>query len=80
MRIYSNESRNYKIVRGTILEKGFMPSREDAVGYQTHCPNTPWYGEHYIGITKIRTYFGNTWGPGKVKDGILYFGYGGTEW
>jgi hypothetical protein len=53
-----------------------MPSEENAVGFQTHCPNTPWYGKHYIGIAKVSL---TVWGPGKVKDGTLYYGYGGRE-
>lgn len=56
-----------------------MPAREDAVGFQTSCPNTPWYGEHYIGFTYAKS-CGNNWHSGKVKDGVLYFGVGGTEW
>ena len=74
-----HETRDYKVVRGTILPKGTMPAREDAVGFQTSCPGTPWYGEHYIGFTYAKS-CGNNWHPGKVKDGVLYFGVGGTEW
>ena len=44
---------NYFVVEGTILDKGQQPSESDAVGFQTQCPNSPWYGKHYIGITKV---------------------------
>lgn len=71
-----HQTDDYLVVEGTMLDKDQQPSDSDAVGFQTHCPNTPWYGEHFIGIAKVND---NAWGPGKVKDGVLYYGYGGRE-
>ena len=51
---------DYKMVRGTILAKGVMPSEADAVGLENNC-------KLYIGITRVKT-CGNNYGPGKVKD------------
>jgi hypothetical protein len=53
-----------------------MPDKVHAVGYQTHCPGTPWYGEHFIGICNHSE---TVQVPGKVKDGLLCYGYGGKE-
>jgi hypothetical protein len=35
-----------------------------------------WHGAYYIGITRVKT-FGNVYVPGKVKDGVMYYGYYG---
>ena len=71
-----HEADEWKVVKGKLYPAGTRPKKSDAVGFQTHCPKTPWYGAHYIGICKIKE---TVWGPGKVKDGVLYYGYGGTE-
>jgi hypothetical protein len=64
------------MVEGQILPSGMQAKEIDAVGFQTHCPGTPYYGKHHIGIANHTQ---TVQCPGKVKDGIMYYGYGGKE-
>ena len=49
-----------------------MPTKADEIGVQTQ--EEP--GRFYVGFTWVSP---DVSVPGKVKDGVLYYGYGGEE-